>query len=32
MNSAALWFIPVDDLQREGYGEFLVLFAAEANQ
>jgi len=32
MNSAALRFIPVDDLQREGYGEFLVLFAAEANQ
>lgn len=26
MNSAALRFIPVDKLEEEGYGEFLVLF------
>lgn len=26
MNSAALRFIPVDDLEREGYGEYLTLF------
>lgn len=26
MNSAALRFIPVDDLAKEGYGEFLPLF------
>lgn len=26
MNSAALRFIPVDKLQEEGYGEYLVLF------
>ena len=26
MNSAALRFIPVKDLEKEGYGEFLVLF------
>lgn len=26
MNSAALRFIPVQDLQKEGYGEFLPLF------
>jgi methionine-R-sulfoxide reductase len=30
MNSAALRFIPVADLAKEGYGEFLPLF--EANQ
>jgi peptide methionine sulfoxide reductase msrA/msrB len=27
VNSAALRFIPVEDLEREGYGEFLPLFA-----
>ena len=26
MNSAALRFIPVEDLEKEGYGEFLSLF------
>jgi methionine-R-sulfoxide reductase len=26
MNSAALRFIPVKDLQKEGYGEFAILF------
>ena len=26
MNSAALRFIPVEDLEREGYGEYLALF------
>jgi methionine-R-sulfoxide reductase len=26
MNSAALRFIPVEELEREGYGEFLSLF------
>ena len=30
VNSAALRFVPVEDLEREGYGEFLPLFAAEA--
>jgi methionine-R-sulfoxide reductase len=27
MNSAAMRFIPVDQLEQEGYGEFLSLFA-----
>jgi hypothetical protein len=26
MNSAALRFIPVEDLEKSGYGEFLPLF------
>lgn len=26
MNSAALRFVPVEDLEKEGYGEFLKLF------
>ena len=26
MNSAALWFIPADELENEGYGEFVELF------
>jgi len=26
INSAALRFIPVADLQKEGYGEYLTLF------
>ncbi|MGL4945541.1 MAG: peptide-methionine (R)-S-oxide reductase, partial [Fusobacteriaceae bacterium] len=26
MNSAALKFIPVENLEKEGYGEFLSLF------
>jgi peptide-methionine (R)-S-oxide reductase len=26
MNSAALEFIPVEDMQKRGYGEYLVLF------
>ena len=29
MNSAALRFIPKDDLEREGYGEYLRLFEDE---
>ncbi len=28
MNSAALRFVPVEDLEEEGYGEFLKLFEA----
>jgi hypothetical protein len=26
MNSAAMRFIPVDDLEKEGYGQYKVLF------
>ena len=26
INSAALWFIPKEDLEKEGYGEYLKLF------
>ncbi|MDH3922435.1 MAG: peptide-methionine (R)-S-oxide reductase, partial [Desulfobulbaceae bacterium] len=26
MNSAALRFIPKEDLEKEGYGEFMALF------
>ena len=29
MNSAALRFVPVEDLEKEGYGEFLPLFKAQ---
>ncbi len=29
MNSAALRFVPVEDLEKEGYGQFLPLFAAK---
>jgi methionine-R-sulfoxide reductase len=29
VNSAALRFVPVEDLEEEGYGEFLALFASE---
>jgi methionine-R-sulfoxide reductase len=29
INSAALRFIPVEDMEREGYGEYLSLFEAE---
>jgi methionine-R-sulfoxide reductase len=29
MNSASLRFIPVEELEQEGYGEFLALFAAK---
>ena len=29
MNSAALKFIPVEDLEREGYGQYLPLFQDE---
>jgi peptide methionine sulfoxide reductase MsrB len=29
MNSAALRFVPVADLAKEGYGEFLSLFGAQ---
>jgi methionine-R-sulfoxide reductase len=32
MNSASLRFIPVERLEAEGYGEYLPLFAARANQ
>lgn len=31
MNSAALRFIPKEDLEKEGYGEYLDLFANETN-
>lgn len=31
MNSAALRFIPKEDLEKEGYGEFLPLFQADLN-
>ncbi len=27
MNSAALRFVPLEDMEKEGYGEFLALFA-----
>lgn len=30
MNSAAMRFIPVEDLEKEGYGEYLPLFRSEA--
>ena len=30
MNSASLRFIPVEDLEKEGYGEFLPLFKSSA--
>ena len=29
VNSAALRFVPVEDLEEEGYGEFLALFASK---
>jgi peptide methionine sulfoxide reductase msrA/msrB len=32
MNSAALRFVPVADLAKQGYGEFLPLFAKEASR
>ncbi len=32
INSAALRFIPVKDLQKEGYGEYLKYFVEERNQ
>ncbi len=32
INSASLKFIPVEDLEKEGYGEFLILFQEENNQ
>lgn len=31
INSAALRFIPVEDLEKEGYGEFLPLFTGRAS-
>ncbi len=30
MNSAALRFIPVEQLEKEGYGQYLALFQAQA--
>jgi hypothetical protein len=30
MNSAALRFIPKEDLEKEGYGEYLKLFAKKS--
>jgi hypothetical protein len=30
MNSAALRFIPKEDLEKEGYGEYLKLFARKS--
>ena len=32
MNSAALRFIPREDLEREGYGEYLALFEASTSE
>ncbi len=32
MNSAALRFIPKEDLEKEGYGEYVALFAAGDNR
>ena len=32
MNSAALRFVPVDQLEKEGYGEFAALFRAPAGK
>ena len=32
MNSAALRFIPVEQLEQEGYGEYLSLFGLQANE
>lgn len=32
MNSAALRFIPVDQLEAEGYGEYLALFQKEGHE
>ncbi len=32
MNSAALRFIPVDQLELEGYGEYLTLFKHDTNK
>lgn len=32
MNSAALRFVPVEDLEKEGYGEFLTLFENVENR
>jgi hypothetical protein len=29
MNSAALRFIPKEDLEKEGYGEYLKLFSGD---
>ena len=29
MNSAALRFVPVEDLKKEGYGDYLKLFATK---
>jgi peptide methionine sulfoxide reductase MsrB len=30
MNSAALRFIPKEDMEKEGYGEYLKLFARKS--
>ena len=32
MNSAALRFVPKEDLQTEGYGEYAALFADETDE
>jgi len=32
MNSAAMRFIPVEDLEKEGYGQFRALFDGELSQ
>jgi hypothetical protein len=32
MNSAALRFIPEEDLEKEGYGEYLKLFARKSEK
>lgn len=32
INSAALRFIPVEDMEREGYGEYLSLFEAKQEE
>ena len=32
MNSAALRFIPKEDLEKEGYGEYVKLFASKGEK
>jgi hypothetical protein len=32
MNSAALRFIPIEELEAEGYGEYLHLFTGNTSQ
>ena len=32
INSVALWFIPKEDLEKDGYGEYLKLFARKSEK